>query len=104
MCKTDKLAGAFTDLTAVREGLRGAYGAWVNTDGFTVSERTEVYLGIRIFELANEVGTVRHFVYSSIDSAYKVRCTCRPQIRDRQDGPVTGNRIQPEVQVRPRRR
>ena len=32
-----------------------------------------MYLGMRIFELAKELKTVRHYVWSSIDSYYKAR-------------------------------
>lgn len=31
-----------------------------------------MYLGMRIFELAKQIRTVRHYVWSSIDSYYKV--------------------------------
>lgn len=66
------LSGAFDDLATVREAFKGVYGAWVNTDGFTVPEIKEVYLGMRIFEEAKAAGTVRHYVYSSLDYASKV--------------------------------
>jgi hypothetical protein len=52
--------------------LRGVYGAWVNTDGFTVGEQKEIYAGIRIFETAKSLGTVRHYVWSSLDYMFKV--------------------------------
>jgi len=39
----------------------------VNTDGFTVGEKEETYLGLRIFELAKQSGTVKHYVWSSLD-------------------------------------
>jgi hypothetical protein len=35
--------------------------------GFTVNEPDELWAGVRIFEIANTVPTLRHFVYSSID-------------------------------------
>jgi len=59
-------------LKTVVEALRGVYGAWVNTDGFTVGEQKEIYAGIRIFELAKAAGTVRHYVWSGLDYASKV--------------------------------
>jgi len=43
----------------------------VNTDGFTVGEKEETYLGLRIFELAKQTGTVRHYVWSSLDYMHK---------------------------------
>ena len=48
------------------------YGAFVNTDSFTIGEKTEVYEGIRIFELAKEAGTLKHYVWSSLDNVFKV--------------------------------
>ena len=51
---------------------KGVYGAWVNVDGFTVGEQKEIFLGMRIFELAKQLGTVKHYVWSSLDYASKV--------------------------------
>ena len=44
----------------------------MNTDSFTIGEQKEVFRGIRIFELAKQVKTVRHYVWSSLDYASKV--------------------------------
>lgn len=41
--------------------------------GYTVNEADELWAGVRIFEIANTVSTLRHFVYSSID--YYLRIT-----------------------------
>ena len=49
------------------------YGAFVNIDSFTVGEQKEVFEGIRIFELAKQAGTVKHYVWSSLDNVFKVR-------------------------------
>jgi hypothetical protein len=35
--------------------------------GFTVDEPDELWAGVRIFELANTIQTLRHLVYTSID-------------------------------------
>lgn len=35
--------------------------------GFVVNERDELWASIRIFEIANTIPTMRHFVYSSLD-------------------------------------
>jgi hypothetical protein len=56
----------------VLEALKNAYGVWSNTDGFTVGEKRELYAGIRLFELAKQVGTVTHYVWSSLDYSFKV--------------------------------
>ena len=55
--------------------MRGCYGAWINTDGFTVGEDREVYAGMRIFEAAKQLGTMQHYVYSGLDYVFKV-CGC----------------------------
>jgi hypothetical protein len=44
----------------------GAYGAYVNTDGFTIGEKMEMYWGFRIFEIAAEHG-VKHYVWGNLD-------------------------------------
>ena len=43
------------------------YGAWVNTDGFTVGEQKEIYAGMKIFEIARIEGGVRHYIWSNLD-------------------------------------
>ncbi|GJE88782.1 NmrA/HSCARG family protein [Phanerochaete sordida] len=59
--------GAVDDLPTVLKALQGAWGAFVNTDSFTIGEQKEVFLGMRIFELAKQAKTVRHYVWSSLD-------------------------------------
>ena len=68
--------GAFDDLPTVLDALQGVWGVWNNTDGFTVGEMKEVYAGIRIFELAKQVKTVRHYVWSNLDYSFKVSAQC----------------------------
>ncbi|KAI0832033.1 NAD-P-binding protein [Trametes gibbosa] len=63
--------GAFDDFPTVFAALQGVWGAWVNTDGFTVGEMKELYAGMRIFELAKQTGTVRHYVWSNLDYSFK---------------------------------
>ncbi|TFY62991.1 hypothetical protein EVJ58_g3514 [Rhodofomes roseus] len=63
--------GAFDDLASVRAALAGVYGAWVNTDGFTVGEQKEMWAGIRIFELAKQAG-VRHYIWRYLDYGFKL--------------------------------
>ena len=65
-------AGAFDDFPSVLAALQGVWGVWTNTDGFTVGEMKEVYAGMRIFELAKQVKSVRHYVWSNLDYALKV--------------------------------
>ena len=52
--------------------MQGVYGAWVNTDGFTIGEQKELFAGMRIFEIAKRAGSVRHYVWSNLDYASKV--------------------------------
>lgn len=59
------------EFDVVAKALEGAYGAFVNTDGFTVGEMAETFAGIKIYELAKLAG-LRHYVYSSLDYAIKV--------------------------------
>ncbi len=61
--------GSFTDLDAVRRALDGVWGAFVNTDGFTVGEQAEVFFGMRIFEVA--ATTLKHYVWSNLEYGLK---------------------------------
>ncbi|KIY44836.1 nmrA-family protein [Fistulina hepatica ATCC 64428] len=59
--------GRFDDFDCVKKALEGCYGAFINTDTFTVGEEAEIYIGMRIFEMAKQTPTLRHYIYSSID-------------------------------------
>lgn len=48
------------------------YGAYVNTDGSTVGEARKLYAGMRIFELAKQARTVKHYIWSNLDYVTKV--------------------------------
>jgi uncharacterized protein YbjT (DUF2867 family) len=63
--------GSFTDLAKVEYALEGVWGAYVNTDGFTVGEKAETYYGLRVFELAVRVPTLKHYVWSNLDYGLK---------------------------------
>lgn len=66
------VVGNFMDFDgAVKTAMTGAYGAFVNTDGFAVGAMAETYAGIRLYETAKAVG-VRHYIYSSLFHARKV--------------------------------
>lgn len=60
------------DLNAIYAALEGVYGAWVNPNTFAIGEQYEVFLGMRIFELAKQIRTVRHYVWSNLDYVTKV--------------------------------
>ncbi|KAJ7139177.1 NAD-P-binding protein [Mycena epipterygia] len=63
--------GSFENFEAVAKALDGAYGVWVNTDGFTVGDVREIYAGMRIFELASRTASLRHYVWSNLPGASK---------------------------------
>ncbi|KDQ21957.1 hypothetical protein BOTBODRAFT_26361 [Botryobasidium botryosum FD-172 SS1] len=63
--------GSFLNFDEVLAALDGVYGAFVNTDGFTVGEEAETFAGLRIFELAKQVKTVKHYVWSNLDYSLK---------------------------------
>ncbi|KAF8317696.1 nmrA-family protein [Clavulina sp. PMI_390] len=63
--------GSFMDYDAVGKLFEGAYGAFVNTDTFTVGASAETTAAFNIWELANW-HKVRHFVWSNQDYAVKI--------------------------------
>ncbi|KAJ7152494.1 NAD-P-binding protein [Mycena filopes] len=65
------VTGSFTDYAAVGKALEGAYGVWVNTDGFTVGEMEEIYAGMRIYEVARTIPSLRHYVWSNLQYVLK---------------------------------
>ncbi|KAJ7082824.1 NAD(P)-binding protein [Mycena crocata] len=70
--QADINSGSFTDFDTVARALDGAYGAFVNTDGFTCGEMREIlmgneqYAGMRIFELAKQTRSLKHYVWSNL--------------------------------------
>jgi hypothetical protein len=75
----------------------------VNTDGFTVGEKEETYLGLRIFELAKQSGTVKHYVWSSLDYMHKASMVTS-EVTLGLTGWLLGWWIPTSVPVRPLRR
>lgn len=59
-------------MESVARAFDGAWGAFVNTDGFTVGEQRELWAGIKIFETARRTKSMRHYVWSSIAYMSKV--------------------------------
>ena len=57
----------------MKNAMTGVYGVWNNTDGFTAPMAQEVFAGIRIFEIAKVLGTVKHYVWSNLDYALRVQ-------------------------------
>lgn len=54
----------------LHRAFHGAWGAWINTDGFTIGEKNELFYGIRAYEIARYEG-VQHYLYSSVDYPLK---------------------------------
>src|SRR4029077_18689941 len=65
--RIELVQGSFTDLAKVERALEGGGCAYINTDGFTVGEQAEIYYGLRIFELAVRVPTLKNYVWSNLD-------------------------------------
>ena len=59
------------DEVTLREALVGTQYVFVNTNGFAIGEKAEIYWGIRLYELAREFGVI-HFVYAGLEYASKL--------------------------------
>ncbi|KZP00641.1 NAD(P)-binding protein [Calocera viscosa TUFC12733] len=57
--------GTYTNEANIWGLFKGAYGAFVNTDGFVIGEKAEVFWGMRIFEIAVAQG-VKHYVWAGV--------------------------------------
>jgi uncharacterized protein YbjT (DUF2867 family) len=55
----------------LRQAFRGVTHAFVNTNGFAIGEKAEIYWGIRLYELAREFG-LQHFLYASLEYASRL--------------------------------
>ncbi|APA16062.1 hypothetical protein sscle_16g108320 [Sclerotinia sclerotiorum 1980 UF-70] len=55
----------------LHRAFRGVYGAWVNTDGFTLGEKDELFYGFRAYEIARGEG-VQHYVWANIEYGLKL--------------------------------
>lgn len=66
----EPVVGTFTSEDDLRATFRGAWGAFVNIDGFNAGEKTEMFWTIRAYEIALEEG-VKVFVLGNLDYVYK---------------------------------
>lgn len=57
--------GTYLKESDVWDLFKGAYGAFVNTDGFVIGEKAEIFWGMRIFEIAVTQG-VKHYVWGNL--------------------------------------
>ncbi|KAJ7597920.1 NAD(P)-binding protein [Mycena floridula] len=71
--------GSFEDFAAVARAFDGVYGAYVNTDTFTVGGAREMYAGVKIFEIAKRTPSVRHYVWSSLSYIPKTKAGYNPK-------------------------
>ncbi|KAL1862649.1 hypothetical protein Daus18300_008447 [Diaporthe australafricana] len=55
----------------LRKAFSGVYGAWVNTDGFTLGEKNETFYGLRAYEIARAAG-VQHYIWANIEYITKI--------------------------------
>jgi hypothetical protein len=64
------MEGTFANQDTLRKGFEGCDGAFINIDGFNSGEKTEIYWGIRAYELAIEAG-LKFYVWGNLDFGYK---------------------------------
>ncbi|KAI8959745.1 NAD(P)-binding protein [Daldinia sp. FL1419] len=75
----EPVLGTFASENDLRSTFRGAWGAFVNIDGFNSGEKTEIFWSIRAYELAIEEG-VQFFVFGNLDYGYK-KSGYKPEFR-----------------------
>ncbi|KAI2472289.1 NAD(P)-binding protein [Annulohypoxylon bovei var. microspora] len=66
----EPVIGTFASERGLRATFRGAWGAFVNIDGFNSGEKSEMFWTIRAYELAIEEG-VKFFILGNLDYVYK---------------------------------
>jgi len=66
------VAGRADDERDLRVAFNGVTAAFVNTNGFALGEKAETYWGMRIYEIAREEKSMKHFVWSNLDYALKL--------------------------------
>ncbi|KAI1092942.1 NAD(P)-binding protein [Rostrohypoxylon terebratum] len=66
----EPITGTFASEADLRATFRGAWGAYVNIDGFNSGEKAEIFWTVRAYELALEEG-VKFFILGNLDYIYK---------------------------------
>ncbi|ESK85344.1 hypothetical protein Moror_5971 [Moniliophthora roreri MCA 2997] len=64
--------GSFENIQDIIGAYQGCYGAFINTDTFTVGQQREIYAAIQWYEYAHREGSMRHFVWSGLDYSSKL--------------------------------
>lgn len=59
------IEGDCYDEATLESALKGVDLCFVNTNGFAIGEKNEIFWGIRMYEIARWAG-VKHFIYSSL--------------------------------------
>lgn len=59
------------DETTLRQAFKNTNCVFVNTNGFAIGEKSEIYWGIRLYELAREF-KIEHFVYAGLEYGTKL--------------------------------
>lgn len=56
----------------------GCYGAFINTDTYTVGGEKEIWAAIKLYEIACRTPSMRHWIFSNLDYGSKVRSSFTP--------------------------
>jgi uncharacterized protein YbjT (DUF2867 family) len=64
------IEGDSSNVAALRSAFKDVDACYVNTNGFALGEKAEIYWGIRTFEIAREAG-VKHYVWAGLPYVYK---------------------------------
>ena len=64
------IEGDSSNAADLRRAFQGIYACYVNTNGFALGEKDELWWGIKTFELAAEAG-VKHYVCAGLPYVFK---------------------------------
>lgn len=65
LSRVEIIKGDCCDESVLFSAFEGIDACFVNTNGFAIGEKSEIYWGIRMYEIAYWAG-VKHFIYSSL--------------------------------------
>ncbi|KAJ2923371.1 hypothetical protein H1R20_g13728, partial [Candolleomyces eurysporus] len=65
--------GCFYDVNAAKQFMSGCYGAFINTDTYTVGEEREIWAATKLYEFARRTPSMSHWIWSNLDYGSKVR-------------------------------
>jgi hypothetical protein len=64
--------GSFYDLATMEKALEGCYGAFINTDTYTVGEEKEIWAAVKLYEISRRTKSMKHFIWSGLDYGLKL--------------------------------